>query len=180
MLPRLLIAGLLAFSLVGAEAPPIVHVNNFAAVNDHLWRGAEPSAVGLAELGAAGVKVIIDLRETGAATQFEKQRAEILGMKYTNIPFPPLSAPSAAQVRMVLNLLEQNQSQTVFLHCRRGKDRTGTVIACYRIQHDGWDNERALSEAKHFGMSSAERGMRSFVLHFTPALAPSPLAPVTH
>ena len=28
----------------------------------------------------------------------------------------------------------------IFVHCRRGKDRTGTVIACYRIQHDGWAN----------------------------------------
>jgi hypothetical protein len=43
------------------------------------------------------------------------------------------------------------------------------VIACYRIQHDGWGNDRALEEAKEYGMSFVERGMRSFILHFSSA-----------
>ena len=46
----------------------------------------------------------------------------------------------------------------VFIHCRRGKDRTGTVIACYRMQHDGWNNAKAQAEANEFGMSHLERG----------------------
>jgi len=149
---------------------PVAHVTNFGVVNEHLFRGAAPSVAGLSELGAAGVRLVIDLRETGAATEFEKQQADKLGMKYANIPFQPLSAPTPTQIQTVLNLLAQNQSRTVFVHCRRGKDRTGTVIACYRIQHDGWDNSRALQEAKRFGMSPVEVAMRSFVLHFTPPM----------
>jgi hypothetical protein len=42
------------------------------------------------------------------------------------------------------------------------------VIACYRIQHDGWDNRRALAEARDYGMSHLEVAMQSFILHFTP------------
>jgi protein tyrosine/serine phosphatase len=168
---RLLLVGFLGIVAFAAEPlPPVAHVTNFGAVNNHLFRGAEPSPVGLTELSSAGVKLVIDLREQSSATEFEKQRAEKLGMKYTNIPFPPLSAPAPAQVQTVLNLLTQNQSQTIFLHCRRGKDRTGTVIACYRIQHDGWDNKRALDEAKQYGMSPVERGMRAFILRFTPSV----------
>jgi protein tyrosine/serine phosphatase len=171
MWKRLFVISLLGVNAFAAEtAAPVAHVSNFGVVNEHLFRGAEPSVVGLSELGTAGVKLVIDLREAGAATQFEKQQAEKLGMKYTNVPFQPLSAPTSAQIQRVLDLLEHNQGQTVFVHCRRGKDRTGTVIACYRIQHDGWDNGRALQEAKRFGMSPVEVGMRSFVLHFTPAL----------
>jgi len=166
------LAVLAALSAFAAETVvPVAHVTNFGVVNEHLFRGAEPSAAGMSELGAAGVKLVIDLRQAGAATAFEKQQAEKLGMKYTNIPFQPLAAPTSAQIQMVLNLLAQNQTQTVFVHCRRGKDRTGTVIACYRIQHDGWDNDRALKEAKRFGMSPVELGMRSFVLHFTPMVS---------
>jgi protein tyrosine/serine phosphatase len=52
------------------------------------------------------------------------------------------------------------------VHCLRGADRTGTVIACYRIAHDQWPNQKALDEALTFGMSWTERGMRNYVLHY--------------
>src|ERR1019366_8567503 len=45
------------------------------------------------------------------------------------------------QISRVLGLLAPPASP-VFMHCRRGADRTGTVIACYRITHDGWNNRR--------------------------------------
>ena len=55
-------------------------------------------------------------------------------------------------------LLNDNSAWPVFVHCRRGADRTGTAIACYRIEHDHWTNQQALAEAKTFGMSSMEVG----------------------
>ncbi len=114
-----------------------------------------------------GVKIDIDLREAGEGTETEKRAAEKLGMKYVNIPIGAFSAPTKEQMEHVLSLL-LGSSDTVFVHCRRGKDRTGTVVACYRIQHDGWDNRRALDEAKQHGMSLAERAMRAYILHFAP------------
>ena len=147
-------------------------VRNFDRVNAHLLRGGEPSLVGLQELGALGVKIDIDLRESGEGTETEKRAAEKLGIKYVNIPLSAFGAPSKEQMEHVLSLLFSS-SDTVFVHCRRGKDRTGTVVACYRIQHDGWDNRRALLEARQHGMSFAERGMRAYILHFTPLKAAS-------
>lgn len=147
---------------------PAAHVRNFGKVNDHLYRGGEPTLTGLQELGAMGVKVDIDLREASEGAEIEKEAAQKLGMKYINIPFPPFSAPPNPLVQRVLALLTGSNTDPVFVHCRRGKDRTGTVIACYRIQHDGWDNQRALAEARQYGMSFAERGMRSYIIHFTP------------
>ena len=123
-----------------------------------------------------GVKLVIDLREAGEGTEFERQQVEKLGMKYVNIPFPPFSAPSQTQVDHVLTLLEDD-SQHIFVHCRRGKDRTGTVIACYRIQHDHWESRQALEEAKKYGISRAEPGMRSYILHFSPHTLSTSAAP---
>jgi protein tyrosine/serine phosphatase len=162
--------------VVYAQEAPAAHVRNFGKVNEHIYRGGEPTLVGLQELGAMGVKVDIDLREAGTATSVEESAAEKLGMKYINVPFPPLAAPSNALMERVLSLLTNNETEPVFVHCRRGKDRTGTVIACYRVQHDGWDNRRALAEAKQYGMSPAEHGMRSYIIHFTP---PSPAGAVS-
>jgi tyrosine-protein phosphatase SIW14 len=147
---------------------PVTHIRNFDRVNDHIYRSGEPSTVGLQELGAMGIKRVIDLRERSGATAFEQETLEKLGIKYTNIPFAGFSAPSDQQVQSVLKLLTGNDSSPVLVHCRRGKDRTGTVIACYRVQHDGWDNQRALAEAKEYGMSRLERGMQAYILHFTP------------
>ncbi len=151
---------------------PAKHVPHLDRVNDHIYRSGEPSTVGLQELGALGIKRVVDLRERSEATAFEKETLEKLGIKYTNIPFAALSAPSDSQVQSVLKLLTDNDPSPILVHCRRGKDRTGTVIACYRIQHDGWDNRRALAEAKEHGMSSLERGMREYILHFTPISVP--------
>ena len=168
-LPALLFGAVicLASFCVGADAPA-THVRNFDRVNNHLFRGGEPSLVGLTELGAMGVKLDIDLREPSANTQVEKQAAEKLGIKYIEIPMRPFSAPSQKEIEQALSLILQNTSSTVYVHCRRGKDRTGTVIACYRIQHDHWDNRTALAEAKRHGMSFTERGMQAYILHFKP------------
>ncbi len=160
-----------AVSLCAAADAPAVHVRNFDKVNDHIYRGGAPSAVGVQELGAMGVKTIIDLREAGEGTEVEKKEVEKLKLKYINVPLGEFGAPTNAQMELLLGLL-QGSSGALFVHCRRGKDRTGTVVACYRIQHDGWNNKRALEEAKEHGMSSFERAMRAYILHFAPLNVP--------
>ena len=161
---------LCALQLVLAAENPAAHVRNFAKVDQHVYRGGDPTAVGLTELGAMGVKVDLDLREKGDATEVERKEAEKLGIKYVNIPMKPFAAPTDDEMEQALSWLIRDKSGTVFVHCRRGKDRTGTVIACYRIRHDGWSNHDALSEARKQGMSFTERGMQAFILHFKPTL----------
>ena len=38
-----------------------------------------------------------------------------------------------------------------FMHCQAGMDRTGLVVAVYRILVDGWSVEDAIAERKAFG-----------------------------
>jgi len=164
---------LLAHAVLYAGGPAAPHVRNFGELNDHLYRGAAPSAEALEELHALGVKVILDLRGAGEPTDAEGNQVRKLGMKYVNVPLGAWSAPTKAQLQQILTYLFRSEAEPVFVHCRRGKDRTGTVIACYRIQHDNWTNRRALEEAENYGMSHAERSMRSYILHFTPLTLPA-------
>jgi protein tyrosine/serine phosphatase len=68
-------------------------------------------------------------------------------------------------VAQVLALLEKLPGP-VFIHCKHGCDRTGTMVACYRIQHDGWSAKTALQEAVTYGLSKWERGMKRFIREF--------------
>ena len=52
-----------------ASAQVTLHIRNFGEVNDHLYRGGEPTAEGLQELAAMHVVLDIDLREAGAGNR---------------------------------------------------------------------------------------------------------------
>jgi protein tyrosine/serine phosphatase len=173
----LCVSTLLLISAVAARSESLhLHIRNFYQVNDHLWRGGQPTEDGIRELAANHVNVVLDLREAGQDTEAEKRLVESLGMKFVNVPLRSTRAPSGDEMRRILSLIVPDAAGRTFVHCLRGKDRTGTVIACYRVQHDGWPPRQALAEAERKGMSSVEFGMHSFILRFSPVDLPAPLA----
>ena len=140
-------------------------ITNFARVNDHLYRGAQPNAAGIASLKRLGVKTIICLRMTNDLWQPEPAEATNRGMAFINIPLPGAARPPDGDVARALSIIE-NSPGPVFVHCRAGCDRTGTIIACYRIEHDQWTGQQAQKEADHYGMSPLELGMKRFIADF--------------
>lgn len=143
-------------------------VGNFHQVDEHVYRGAQPSNDGFKNLAKLGVKIVVDLREAGDRAREEEKLVSSEGMRYVGIPMNGLHAPAATDVAKALDLLEGSSSGAVFVHCRRGADRTGSVIACYRVEHDHWKNDQALKEARSLGMSRLEFGMQQFILHYAP------------
>ena len=142
------------------------HLPNFHQVNDHVYRGAQPPTQGFAELARLGVKTVIDLRESGSRSESEKKSVEAAGMHYLSFPLAGYGAPAEEIVTKLLVLFDDTSAGPVFIHCRRGADRTGTIVAIYRIVHDHWENAKALAEAKAFGMSWTERAMQSYIAHY--------------
>jgi len=155
----------LTLSLAGlgaASLPDLPGVPNFHQVDEHVYRGAQPHGEGFANLAKLGIKTIIDLR--GEAS--EEAAVDNTGMHYVHLPWSGYKAPSDSEIKAVLTLLDDRSEWPVFIHCKRGADRTGTAIACYRIAHDHWSSQQALAEAKAFGMSSLERAMQHYILRF--------------
>ena len=143
------------------------NLRNFQKVDDHVYRGAQPTNNGFKDLAERGIKTVVDLRDIGEHSQADEQKAVTdLGMQYVSIPMQGMSTPKDKQIAAVLTLLNDVTSGPVFVHCKRGADRTGTVIALYRIIHDGWDSKRALSEAKSYGMSVFQRAMQHYVMDY--------------
>ncbi len=163
-----LLLGILSLVLLGLAIagdrglPASEGILNFGKVNDHLYRGAEPHASGVKNLKRLGVLTIIDLRMPGEISPEEETEARADGITYTNIPFTGLGRPTDEQVNHVLAVIESSPGP-VFVHCEHGCDRTGAVIACYRIRHDQWTREAALKEAELYGISKFEIGMRACI-----------------
>ena len=140
-------------------------IANFGQVNDNLYRGAQPDLKAIQQLKVLGIKSLINLRMTNDEWKGEQAAATAGSMLYTNIPFAPLSAPTDAQIAAVLAAIS-SMPKPVFVHCQYGCDRTGMVIACYRIQHDHWANSKALKEAEVHGISRFEVEMQNYIEHF--------------
>ena len=151
--------------------PPTHGIANFGRVNGHLFRGAQPNEAALAHLQQLGVKSVVNLRGAGRASEAEERKAQHLGIVYTNVPMRMLGAPSEAEVTQVLALLDALPSP-VFVHCLHGADRTGTIVACYRIERDGWTSEMALREAREHGIGFWEIGMKKFIRAYGKSRAP--------
>ena len=155
-----------ASALAGQDPAP-----NFHVVSERILRGGQPSDDGFKKLAQRGVKTVIDLRLSEEhSIPHEKQVVEADGMEFISVPMKGLSAPTLDQLSRIFRVLESSDNWPVFIHCRRGADRTGTVLACYRIIHDRWDNRKALEEAKTYGLSRFEWAMRSFIAQFQPNL----------
>ena len=167
----LLLCCLLAFGGCWSIPPGILaaqELKNFDRINAQLFRGAQPDSEGIAQLARIGVRTVIDLRMSGEGPA-EEASVRAAGMNYRSMPLRGFGAPTAAQMEEILALIDQSLSP-VFIHCRRGADRTGTVIACYRIRRDRWTSEQALREAEAHGMAWVQFGMKNFIRRF-----PSPI-----
>lgn len=44
--------------------------------------------------------------------------------------------------------LIKNRKGSILIHCKHGSDRTGLVVAMYRIIVQGWSREEAINEMK--------------------------------
>jgi len=156
---------ILGFTVWAADPPG---VRNFQQVDDHLYRGAQPTPLGFGNLQKLGVRMIVDLRGGDGHREAEKAVVEKNGMRYIHIPLNGYHAPSDGEMAQVLAALDDSTGWPVFIHCKRGADRTGTVVACYRIAHDHWPNQKALEEAKLRRMSWTEWSMQKYILGFDP------------
>ncbi|MBA2525059.1 MAG: tyrosine-protein phosphatase [Pyrinomonadaceae bacterium] len=139
---------------------------NFHRVDDLVYRGAQPKSGGLDLLRQLGIKTVVNLRDDDARAKQEEAGARMAGLQYFNFPFERWGRPQDKEMEQVLAIINNPANQPVFVHCQHGADRTGVVIAVYRITHDGWTSEQAKAEAKRFGLKPWQLGMRDYIHDF--------------
>jgi tyrosine-protein phosphatase SIW14 len=123
---------------------------NFGRVTENLYRGGQPTPDGFNTLRSMGVGIIINLRDDRPEMAAEKREVESPGMKSIEIPWSANHEPSSAQIVEFLDLVRANPDTKLFVHCRRGADRTGVMIAAYRIGVEHKTVAEAVSEMRQF------------------------------
>lgn len=136
---------------------------NFHKVNDRLYRGAQPKKDGLKTLASLGVKSILNLRGEDETSYAEAKETKALGLNYYALPMGGLSRPTDEQIARALSIINNPENGVVFVHCKHGADRTGVVIACYRMSQENRTAEQAKAEAEKHGMSWAQFGMKRYI-----------------
>jgi protein tyrosine phosphatase (PTP) superfamily phosphohydrolase (DUF442 family) len=135
-------------------------IDNFAQVDPGFYRGHVPSGQqGFDWLHSQGVGTEIDLREPSETPQ-TAQWAQNAGINHVSIAIPDCGTPTGDQINQLYSVLDsakQQQAQDptgangVFIHCKAGANRTGTMVALDRIR-EGMSPDQAIAEAETRGM----------------------------
>jgi protein tyrosine/serine phosphatase len=122
-------------------------LENVYQVTPELFRGAQPTAQGLAHLKTLGVKTVVNLRS------LHSDRDEIgeSALAYERIRFDPWKSPEIPEIVRFLHIVGDPNRTPVFVHCRHGMDRTGFMCAAYRVVFCGWSKEAAIREWRDIG-----------------------------
>lgn len=127
-----------------------IDIVNYQKVSNNLCRGAQPDIKGLKELSEAGVKTIVNLRKFNKLViAKESFFAKRFGINVVKMPLSPFKGPSQEEIEKFFKIVEG--SGKVFVHCRQGRDRTGTMVALYRMQYENWSFEKAFNEMLTMG-----------------------------
>jgi protein tyrosine/serine phosphatase len=114
---------------------------NLHRVTPNLYRSAQPTADGLRAAEKLGIKTVICLRAFHADTD----NAESTKLRVERIRFNTWH-PEDEDVVRFLKLITKTRNGPFLVHCQHGADRTGTMIAIYRIAVQGWKKDDAIRE----------------------------------
>ncbi len=147
---------------------PVVSIKNFGKINDHYYRGSQPTREQFEQLHRLGIKTVIDLRKDKVVAAADWVKG--LGMQYFNIPLKASVPPTAEQTDYFLSLVNNPANWPVYIHCKGGRHRTGALTAVYRITKDGWTADQAFQEMESYefnhGLFGGPMSQKKYVYSF--------------
>lgn len=123
-------------------------LRNFHRVDAGLYRCARLAPRGISEIRKLGVKTVVNLRR-------EETDRELLAGTGIEIVRQPCSAREITLEHLVrfLEVATDPERRPVLVHCWAGADRTGALVAAYRVAVQGWSKEEAVREMRKGGFS---------------------------
>lgn len=148
-----------ALYLVGCTSTTVTNgIPNLRTVDAYrnIWRGGQPTELGWKYLKSIGVTNVVKLNlDSEGSDAF----AESIGMKVHKEPFTltqqlgfdKITTEEVAHARYAIK-------SGTYIHCEHGQDRTGLIVACYRMDI-GWSKLDAQDEMLADGFHKELRGL---------------------
>lgn len=138
-MPRMFWKGLLYVLLCGCLLVSC-HVDpNFHAVDGKVWRSSQLQKQQFTEVEKLGIKEVLNLRRYHSDDHLVGNH---LICHHVRMRAGSLNDEDMFQALKIL----VDAEQPIVVHCLHGADRTGAVIAMYRIVVQGWTRQRAIEE----------------------------------
>lgn len=116
------------------------YFHNLHRINDSMFRSEQPTKIGIREIEKLGIHSVLSLRNIKSDRSI-RRKSSLKFYKKT------INAWTMTEYELIeaLKLLVQSE-KPVLIHCVHGSDRTGTVVAAYRIVFENWPKEKAIQE----------------------------------
>lgn len=141
--------------LYKVDSRKLVHadttIRNFDIVTPWFYRGGQLGKEGIHALSELGVKTVVCLRWSPKVVAAERAAVEQMGMKFVSIPLNYWKTPTTKIIDEFFDLIHDPSNRPVFLHCLHGADRTGLMVAMYRITHENWTFKQAYKDMVDHG-----------------------------
>jgi len=89
-----------------------------------------------------GIRAVVDLRSPRSAVDSERAMLAGIGVAHYNVPSK--QRPRADTVEAVLALVDRPENRPLLIHCQHGVRRAAQFEAIFRMEYEGWSNQRAL------------------------------------
>lgn len=112
--------------------------------SDHILRSAAPYSY--EDIARQGIKTTLNL-QTGS----EKKQDDTVGIKEIWMPLAVWESIPPAKFNSIIKLMQNEANYPLLIHCAQGHDRTGVVVATWRMKIGGWTWGEAMEEMKAYG-----------------------------
>lgn len=126
-----------------AEKVKLKGFNNLYKISDSIYRSEQPGKEEMKELEKFGIRTILNLRNY----HNDKLEANGTTMTLERIRMNA-SEISQEQIFQAMKIIK-NSPKPILIHCFHGSDRTGCMVASYRIIFQNWSKEAAIDELKN-------------------------------
>lgn len=147
---------------------------NFSeVVKDKVYRGGQPTNAQLENLKEKfQIKTVIKLNfeeeeAKGTNEKYEEEKAKDISVRVVNAQTPPSTksikfyqAPDYANIQRAVNELEDKNNWPIYIHCSHGQDRTGLVVALFRVMNTNKEIHMEINDA---GDEMKEHGFHSYL-----------------